>query len=232
MNIKRSLIIVVFFMLSLNACVVFAQPGSGALTLDIVDLYVASDIETFDKRDKSLEYNAFITEDWEQADLISANNQIVSKYLLKYDPYIQKIYLKNGSEILAIPPTYIKGFILKSATKKRVFNKFKIEEKAFEFLELIEEGEVSLYKRFETSLLKSNYNPLLDAGNFNDRVVIKEKYFLYKEGRFEEIPKQKKKAEKFFTGKNKSFKGFIKKNQLNLKLEADLIKVLKKLNKR
>lgn len=230
MSIKK--LISIFTFLGFSSLVSTAQPGSGALTLDISDIYVASDIETFDHRDKELEYNAFITEDWEQADLISANNQIVSKYLLKYDPYVQKIYLKNGSDMIAIPPTYIKGFILKTSSKDRSFEKFKLEGKTFEFLELIEKGEISLYKRFETSLLRSNYNPLLDAGNFNDRVIIKEKYFLYKDENFTELPSKRKKSLKYFISKNSKCKDFIKKNKLNLKNEEDLVRILKFLNKR
>ncbi len=230
MNIKSFFVIIgLIFCICLSAN---AQPGSGALTLDVYHMYVAGDIEIFDQRAKELEYNAFITEDWVQADLISENNQIVSKYLLKYDPYVQKLYLKEGADILAIPPTYIKGFILKTEEKNRNFEKFNIKGKAFEFLELIQKGEISLYKRYETSLLKANYNQLLDTGNFNDKVVIEEKYFLLKNGKFELIPTKNKKAKSFFIKKYSGSKNFIKKYKLNLQKEADLIKILNYLNRR
>ncbi len=221
------LIIFVGFLLQINA-----QDAGGLFTLDIEDLYIAANVETFDLRTKEIEYNTQITEDWTQADVITNNDLVIDKYLIKYDPLAKKLFLKEGMDVLAIPPTYIKAFILKSDQGNRFFEKFNLSNPGLEFLELLVKDQISLYLRYETSYLKSNYNPILDAGNYNDKVVLKEKYYLFINGLLEEIPTNKKKLKEYFISKDKKLRSYFKANKSNLKKESDLIKILNFLNKK
>ena len=228
-NCKKyvSLILLIGFFVRLSA-----QDAGGLFTLDIEDLYIAANVETFDLRKKEIEYNNQITDSWMQADVITNNEIVIDKYLVKYDPLTKKLFLKEGSDVMAIPPTYIKSFVLKTDKGKRVFEKFEINPPTSEFLELLYKDQISLYLRYETSYLKSNYSPLLDAGNYNDKVVLEERYFLFIDGLLEEIPSGKKKVKAFFLSKDKSLKSYFDANGLNLKKEADLIKILNFLNKK
>jgi len=203
----------------------------GIFSPDINAIYPQKDIETFDKREKRLEFSDAISKDWVPCELLTMNESVIYDYNLKYDTYNKVIYLNKADEVYKIPNTYIDAFILKSNNGERTFVK-RLLEVEHEFFEEIARGNWTLLKRFEGQVLVSNYTPILDVGERNDKVVVKEVYFLEdSNGLLLEIPKSRKKALIFFNGLNTKTTNFIKREKLNLKDQEDLIEILKFLNK-
>ena len=202
----------------------------GVFSPDINAIYPQKNIETFDKRERKLEFSSSVSKDWIPAELVSMNQSVITDYNLRYDTYNKIIYLNRENEVHIIPITYIQSFTLKVPQNERVFVKRFIEVED-EFFEELHSGEWTLLKRFESQILKSTYKPALDVGNINDKVIVKEVYFIENSnGLLLKIPKSNKKAILFFYGLNTGAKNFISKNKLNLKDQDDLIKILKFLN--
>ncbi|MBT1689625.1 hypothetical protein [Dawidia soli] len=101
--------------------------------------------------------------------------------------------------------------------------------------------EVLVQNDTETTLLKYNfvevkqasYNAALDMGNNEIKYVIKEKYFLSKNGKLVEVSPNKKKFLESFTGENRTqIENFLKEHNVKLKDQEGIVLVCNFLNDR
>lgn len=101
--------------------------------------------------------------------------------------------------------------------------------------------EVLVQNDTETTLLKYNfvevkqgsYNATLDMGNNEIKYMIKEKYFMSKNGKLIEVSPNKKKFLGSFTGENRTqIENFLKENNVKLKDQEDIVLVCNFLNDR
>ena len=123
-------------------------------------------------------------------------------------------------------PENLKGMIITKYVNGSLFD----ENTAF-FLEIIVEGELTLFKRTKVRIRRANYNKALSIGNEEDRYQIITEYFIYTENNgLLEVPKKSKSFLKLIS----PFKGaasFYKKRKLNHKKVEDLELLITYINK-
>jgi hypothetical protein len=93
--------------------------------------------------------------------------------------------------------------------------------------------ETTLLKYYFLEVKTASYNAALDMGNNETKYVVKEKYFLSKNGKLVEVSPSKKKFLESFTGENRTqIESFLKENNVKLKDQEDIVLVCNFLNDR
>jgi hypothetical protein len=93
--------------------------------------------------------------------------------------------------------------------------------------------ETTLLKYYFLEVKTASYNAALDMGNNETKYVVKEKYFLSKNGKLIEVSPSKKKFLESFTGENRTqIENFLKENNVKLKDQEDIVLVCNFLNDR
>jgi hypothetical protein len=90
------------------------------------------------------------------------------------------------------------------------------------FLEVIQEGKLSLLKRKKIRLQKSNFNPLLVEESTNDQIFQDEEFFLLKNNNIIKLEKKNKKSITAFLADNERALTYLKNNKVNYKKESEL----------
>ena len=227
MNIKYLILISCLLNLSLSA-----QNIAGIFAPDAKDIYPGANIETVELRNGDLQIVNPITPQWCKAEIYTNNDNVNSNFWLKYDSYTNNLFLKKEDEIVTISPNYIQGFNLFTPDGDRIFRKFEVELFDNKFVEILVDDSVMLIKRFESKFLKSNYNKMLDAGNYNDKIITKDLYCLWIDSsKIIELPNSKKGIMDTLEKINPDVINFIDEARLKCKKEKDLITIVKFLNK-
>jgi hypothetical protein len=147
------------------------------------------------------------------------------------------LYVNLDGGIYQAPLQYLSGFILKGVLPEdKGFLEYEFVFKNVRgkgsrvILEKVIEGDFGLYIFHDVDVLKPNYVPALDAGDLTTKFVEKKVYYLYDQGVFKEIPKKKKKAEKFFE-QFSSARKYMDKHKLKIKSEQYLKDLVNYMNK-
>ncbi len=187
--------------------------------------------------------NTFLTDNWTSGAIYIAPNHLLEAQRFKYDIENNQILLSleentgqtdkaedirviNGVSVLAFeindPFSGKRGFV------NSVNSGFTINDTpVLGFMEVLADGKINLYRKVETSLLKSNYNVALNAGDKRDRIIKKEVYFLRKEGSKELMKVSKNKKETLDTfDKREQMEKFFAENKLKANNPQDLIKLV------
>lgn len=124
----------------------------------------------------------------------------------------------------SIKTAYING--------KQIEKKDLKEKKGEVFLEKIKlKGDLDLYKLYTLTIKEATFNPMTQSKMGKDEYIKEETYFLQeKDGELEKIKIKKSSILKRFTDKKKKLKLFIKKHNINIKDEEDLIRLLNHYN--
>ena len=93
-------------------------------------------------------------------------------------------------------------------------------------------GKVSLYNKPDLEFYRANYNAAMDVGNRNDRYVVKEQLYLFREGKIIDVSKAGKKIMDSFQDHADEVKAYAKSNQLSFKKKEDLTKIVAFYNSR
>jgi hypothetical protein len=121
--------------------------------------------------------------------------------------------------------------LVKIVINDKVFRTFEVN-KELKFFELIFNDKFSIYKYYSVLYAQGSKNPMLSRKT--NKYIKKEKYYLYREGELTMLKLSKKSFSKRFQSNNVSQESiieYIKENKLSLNKEADLIEVLKFVNK-
>ncbi|MFD2245972.1 hypothetical protein [Pontibacter ruber] len=172
------------------------------------------DLNSADTNAPTVVGNTFLTDNWCAGSIYIAPNQLLETPKFKYDIENNQILLNtstkkpkpdqadnpedlrviNGVQVLAFeindPVQGKRGFV------SSINSGYTLQgAPAPGFLEVLADGNMYLYRKVETSLLKANYNIALNAGEKRDRIVKREVYFLRKDGSKELIPVSRNKKE-------------------------------------
>lgn len=200
------------------------------------DLNAGKNIETFDLRNRNTKGKSFFNENWLFGHFVYDDGSLSkSDYLLKYDLLNQQLLVKLDKGIFIVPSEKISGFILKNN-----FDASTISEYTFVFeqlkgstqrviLEKAVEGEYSLFILHDVKLLEPNYVPALDAGRLGAKIVEKNKFYLWANGEFLEIPARNNGAKKFFE-KYPSARKYMKERRMKAKSKDYLIALVNFMN--
>jgi hypothetical protein len=90
------------------------------------------------------------------------------------------------------------------------------------FLEVIQEGKLTLLKRKKIRLQKSNFNPLLVEESSNDQIFQDEEFFLLKDNKLIKFEKKNSNTVTAFLGNEDRVLNYLKNNKTIYKKESEL----------
>ncbi len=191
-----------------------------------------SGVQTFDNRSYDLGGSFLLFDNWKNGivffedntapiDVESLNYNINTRqFILRSAGQDYGLFLQDAKELLVADLSKIGEYT------KRKFRKIISEDQRLELGEIIEDNEnATLYKVVTYKIAKSNYQPALDQGSVNDRVIKSEVYYIGIDGEFLLLPKNRKKAMKKFSGQ-KQLSKYLQTHKIDMKSEEDLIALI------
>jgi len=235
MKLKNMLLITILFLMNIS---VFAQANNAAYNLETRQLDMNQQRAAFGLNESdfnNLEGSPYANEEFLPGNIYKDNKPVYKDILLRYNIFSDEIEIKKSADpkedsygaLIKDPEAFVK--IINDIY---VFVPFKGSiEKGSYFTVVSEESVFDLYKKTEVSYkapFKARTSYERDRpGTFEK---INSYYLVSKVGTFYELPSSKSKVIKAMNKKGKEIKAFIKKNKTNLKVEEDIIKLVKYYN--
>jgi len=98
------------------------------------------------------------------------------------------------------------------------------------FFEVLADGKAPLFKRIELHVKKADYNVSFDVGSRDDKILKEATYFVGQGKNVVEVESSKKKVLSLFGDKANEMEKFMESNNISVKKEADLVKLLQHYN--
>lgn len=212
------------FLLFLLSFQLIAQPGN--ITKENATLETGTGSTPFiratSKSLPEIKGTVYLNEEWEQASVTVLKEKKIVKLLARFNAYTQEIEILKEKDFVALQPVHGISVKLNGTT----FVPFKAADSdKTVFAASLVDGKLSLFKVFDTKLIKAPSDASLLNIENQDRLKIVDKlYFRDKTGNIQVLPKNKKLVLAHF---NKPTQEFIKKEKLSLKDENDLIKIFR-----
>jgi len=175
----------------------------------------------------NLEGSPFLNEEWQSGLIILRNDDTIHTINLRLNvlkdemqyQYEEKTYAIGAPEVLK--KIFMGGSLFEYITYSE---EGKLKKNYFEVLS---NGKSCLLKYHYIVILPANFNPALNAGNKNDQIVHKMKYYAKIGDNLIEIDKRGKKLISAFGNKDVLISKYIKENKISFKNESDLITLIK-----
>ena len=185
----------------------------------------------------------YLTDDWSKGELFITLNRLLQTKEFKYDlennqfliktenvanptpDQLKVIYSNTVDAFKLTDPVLGERFFL-NATNAGLTTEGK---PTIGFLEvLINNKEMSLYRKIDTELLRANYNAALHAGEKSDRIIKKETYYMKDGDQKEllEVSKRKKQNLSYFGKQTAAMEEFLKANKTNFSSATDLVQLI------
>lgn len=193
-------------------------------------IYPQGDVQAYDLRTRTQIKRYFLFNDWREGKFIFVDGIPTKRtFPLKYDVLNQELVVDMAGSEYVVPMDSIYGFVLDDYFKQVSGSEgliFQIRRggkdgKKRTIYERVLDGKFRLYVGHYAEKMKPNYNAALDTGSLDEKIVKKEKFYLYDNGRMKEIPKKRKSAEKFFAA-YPAAKKYLAKHRVNFKNKKSL----------
>ncbi|GHA71584.1 hypothetical protein [Pontibacter akesuensis] len=185
----------------------------------------------------------FLTDNWSTGTLYFTLNRLLETEEFKYDLENNQFLIKTVNtpeptldQLRVIYSNTVDAFVLHDPIRgKRIFinatNAGLTNEgqPVIGFLEvLVNDANMSLYRKIDTELLRSSYNVALNSGEKSDRIIKKEKYYLKQSDQKElgEVGKRKKQNLEHFSANKAAVEDFVKKNNTDFTSQASLVNLV------
>ncbi len=191
-------------------------------------------IYSFDTRYEGLKGNYYFIPEWLQGDLYGVGGKIIQKNaLLKYDAYNRELLMKKAeNDTVAVYPL---GFTLydEKAQKSYTFMKYTLISQKSKiplpdnYMLVMFKGKSLMMKNVGKRIVKADYRGAYNAGIYHDSFEDNSEYYLIKNTGEVEKFKLRKNTLIAAMGEHKDkIEEFIKSNNLTLKNDGDLTKVM------
>ncbi len=183
---------------------------------------------------------SFLTDDWNSGTIYFTLNRKLEDQKFQYDIELNQFLLKGDKELkdLAdariIDAVNVMAFVIdrKTGNNRQFLNSMNAKltldgTPLLGFVEVLADGNLTLLRKIETSILKSSYNVALNAGTKQDKIIKKEVYY-FKNKDSNNLFKVSKKLNSnlvFFGNHKDKVKAYVKDNKLKFKDEGDLLKI-------
>jgi hypothetical protein len=181
---------------------------------------------------RSLEGSPFYNDDWLPGIVLINNNLKSNRVQLRYDPYRNLVFFKEGDQFMALNNKFVTGFIIDKDNKKKFFkNGFesdKNEISPYTFLRVLHDGKTKLVVHHRTYIRKSHTNAFA-SGTVSDEFRHKEDYYLQtsKTENLKEIRLKKKDLFKHIDKKyHDRLESYAEKNDLDFGEEKGMSNIL------
>jgi hypothetical protein len=216
----------IFVFISIFPIIGFAQNPNDALIV-----FSNGYIRTMNIQNKktTTEGSYYYNDNWYIGKLELFSGEIINDYPLKLDLKFNQIDIKVNESVKIITAGAIKEIVwrnsLGSIEVLRNTSLYKDFKGSNGFFSVLVEGNITLMKKMELTLLEGNYNGAIDAGNENSKYVKKEKYYILKDYKINKIRKSRRIVSQLLSDQITKIEEFVDANNLNLKEEDDLIRV-------
>ncbi len=177
----------------------------------------------------------FLFDTWLMGEVVSENGQKFPNVKMKYDAFNDQLLMEHATELpLVVEKKQVGRFSFFSPEDNLTYHFLKAKlggpNSLPMYLQVIHEGRFMVVKRYRKMINENN--PLENGGygavKRNDEFVKTERYYIQTgESGFQELNLQKKKFIEQFSAKSTEIKAFLKKEKINLKEHADLVKTIK-----
>jgi hypothetical protein len=179
-----------------------------------------------DERIPSIAGSPYLVNNWSKGSITLYNGKVIEDLPLKYNVHSGEMlyHVDNKTYILGSPDS-----VLFITMNNRRFMYLPFEEKKKmqkDYFEVIT-GDVSqLLIRHTVTLIKSNYNIALNAGEKDDRLEHKSNYYLRKERSVVLIDKKGESLFNLLSDKSKELRNFASQNKISFTNKDDLTRIV------
>jgi len=169
--------------------------------------------------------------------LLYKNNELIEGYITRYDIYKDEFDFKLQDDIRVLNGSKVKNIVwIDSVTNKP---RFLVNARGYTednvpmigFLEILVDEEVALFKRIRIEVLKPDFNPALNVGSKDTRIIKKESYY-YNLSQSLTLIKSRKSLNPLVSRYGAVVDQYSKAESLKLNKEEDLIKLFQFLAKK
>ena len=183
----------------------------------------------------------FLTDDWNSGTIYFTLNRKLEDQSFQYDIGQNQFLLKgdkdleNMADARIIDAVNVIAFVVsdKSSANRQFINSMNAGltvngTPLLGFVEVLADGNLSLFRKIETSVLKASYNVALNAGTKQDKIIKKETYYFKKKGsnNLFEVDKNKQSNLSFLSDHQDKVKNYVKDQKLKFKDEEDLTQIV------
>lgn len=171
----------------------------------------------------------YLFDQWENGNIFLVGGDTVSDIPIKYDLYSEQLlYRKSASlDSFIVNKVVIKKFEIRDPKTGVELTFVKTGENNDEFMELLYNGSSKLFLDHQKPFIKADYKGPYSKGiKYDEYKNATQYYLLKKNSEFLKIRLNKSSILKSLSDKKKKIEEFIKKNDLDLNRELDVIRVL------
>jgi hypothetical protein len=182
------------------------------------------------EKEKGMDGSPWLTESWVPGTVVTKAGETITGLEYRYNVYRNNLYFKyNNAEYRISSPDSIQQLIMDGKTF--IYDNPDPTGKAYKrFMEVAIDGNASLYINYYAEITPANFNLVLNAGNPNETVSVKEAYLIKVGSMLTVIDKKGKKIPVALADKKKEISEFIKKEKISAKKREDIEKVVKYYN--
>lgn len=189
-------------------------------------------VRTFDNRYEGTRGTPYVLEEWVPGEVLMKNDQRIIIKELNYNCYDNEVaYLDPSSGAVMLINKYtIERFHLTPGGDTLLFVPVKLDDENVPiFAQLLYEGKSTLYKVFGKEFVKANYEGGYSADRKYDEFADKSSLHISTEDvpALTKVRKSKKQVLAALPGADKELSAFIKSENLDLKYEEDLVRLLR-----
>lgn len=204
----------------------FSQNTLGTQSSGIdFDNYSFGAIDQFDQTKSNLTGSPYLFENFKDLIVITDANDSIVFNESNFNLSTMNLEFKKDDGMHFFSSKYFNTFFDNEILEKRyIIKKFSsIEEEQITGLFKIfsEKSNYSLLKHFQFKIKDSNYNPVLEHGDRNDKIIIKEDLYLLHDYQLIPIRGSKRKFSKHFS-KNNEILSYIRDKKISFKNTEDL----------
>lgn len=167
--------------------------------------------------------------------MLYQNDYVFQNYLAKLDLYKNELDIRLEDGVKCIKGNLVRSFVLFDSLSSQP--SFYINAASFKgedgkplvgfFEVLLEDSVCTLLKKTEVEIIKANYNAAKSVGSPDHKIIKKNMLFLWLNQKLLKVPSSKKKFLALLDSSHtKEVENFIKTNDINLKNEIDIFRVI------
>lgn len=194
----------------------------------------AGQIMTFDKSTRSVEGSPFLHDEWILGSVFTNSGGTFEDVDLRYNVYRDYLsYRKQGLEYI-LSPDRVAAFEMKvsSGAKPLRFERRVYEGRNPQYYQIVFDGQsVDLVQRYSKKFLRGRANTDgYSAGRNKDRFIDESDLLLARDGKLEDLKKNRRGVLKKAGSHRKELQRFVKQNGLSYKKTSDLVIIFNQLD--
>ncbi|MCB8994176.1 MAG: hypothetical protein H6538_01055 [Bacteroidales bacterium] len=174
----------------------------------------------------SMSGTPFINNDWQLADIVVSDDKGEIKAVpCRIDAKANLIEINQGGVVKVLHSMNTKSIAFKTTNEVFITNKTLGIPDPVGFYKVIYDSKSSLLCYYSTKTIEGAYNPVLDAGIKEDKLVVEKTYYIFRDGKLTRLENKRGKLVKQFSDQPEIAE-YIKENRITPNEELDLMKLI------